>query len=100
MRLGLALTSLLGMGRPSFLLWGCPFPLTVGVGNAISGSGGWPFLLGAVFGPSFLWLGLAFPPPGGNWPFLLAVRGSPLLLGVGVGSSWSWPSGLVFGPSF
>ena len=74
MSLGLALTSLLGMGRPSFLLWGCPFPLTVGVGNAISGSGG--------------------------WPFLLAVRGSPLLLGVGVGSSWSWPSGLVFGPSF
>ena len=46
-----------------------------------SGGSGRPCLLGVwwltlllevVFGPSFLWLGLAFPSPGGNWPFLLA----------------------------
>ena len=72
-----------------------------------------------MFGPSFLWLGLAFSSPGGNWPFLLASEGEvrhsflewrvwpflDLALGVKVGPPFSeWVgarlSGLVFGPSF
>ena len=40
-------------------------------------------LLGARFGPSFLWLVWAFLSPGENWPCLLVVGGSPFLLGGG-----------------
>ena len=85
-------------GEAVFLTTGLPLP---------SHSWGWQCHLGVWWlalpswgcgWPVFLVVGVGLSSSG--WPFLLAVRGSPLLLGVGVGSSWSWPSGLVFGPSF
>ena len=71
---------------PSLSSWCLTFRLSSGVRVGVLGVGGWLFLLVAVFGPSFLWLGLAFPSPGENWSFHLVVGGSPLLHGVG-----GWP---------
>ena len=86
-------------GREVGPSWGCPLvlpswvgavlltvglPLASRVGALLFGGlkvGGWPVLLGVVFGPSFLWLEWAFLSPGGTWLFFL---------GWEVGSCWSW----------
>ena len=103
------------LGRPSHH-GGCSFPLeleldlsavlqsvvlgsfsgwwSMGWGARPSHGGGCPFLLGAVSGPSFLWLGWAFPSPGKTWSFLLVVGGRHAFWGWEVGPSggWGWHS--------
>ena len=70
--------------RPPFLEWWLALP-----------SWGWVW-------PVLLLVGACLSFSGGNWLFLLAVveRFAILSWSRGVGPSWTWPSGFVFGPSF
>ena len=70
----LVLTFLVWGVGPSFSGWGWPVLLQVEL-VLFFGVGVGPSFLEVVFGPSFLWLGLAFPSPGGDWPSLLASGG-------------------------